>query len=134
MTTEVVLHSSIVGVWFCLNAMGHHIWKIIKSKSVFTRVTDGQRLRYYSFYIGLSTSIICTLALCVHFFIEEGQGVGKYNLGKKLKLITHKKGITIYIKNWSSIVLAYSRIKLPNMVVKFLSFYVFIFTTTYFLL
>ena len=98
MTTEVVLHSSIVGVWFCLNAMGHHIWKIIKSKSVFTRVTDGQRLRYYSFYIGLSTSIICTLALCVHFFIEEGQGVGKYNLGKKLILITHKKGITIYIK------------------------------------
>jgi len=98
MTTEVVLHSSIVGVWFCLNAMGHHIWKIIKSKSVFTRVTDGQRLRYYSFYIGLSTSIICTLALCVHFFIEEGQGVGKYNLGKKLILISHKKGITIYIK------------------------------------
>ena len=71
---EIILHSSIVGVWFCLNAMGHHVWKIIKSKSVFTRVTDGQRLRYYSAYIILSTSIFVTIALCVHYFIEEEKG------------------------------------------------------------
>jgi len=71
LTTETVLHGSIVGVWFCLNAMGHHAWKIIKSKSVFTRVTDGQRLRYYSLYIILCTGLVITTALCVHFFIED---------------------------------------------------------------
>ncbi len=54
---EVCLHASIVGVWLCLNSMGHHVWKIIKSKSVFTRVTDGQRLRAYSAYIILCTSL-----------------------------------------------------------------------------
>ena len=35
LTTETVLHGSIVGVWFCLNAMGHHAWKIIKSKVIY---------------------------------------------------------------------------------------------------
>ena len=71
LTTEVVLHGSIVGIWFCLNSMGHHAWKIIKSKSQFTRVTDGQRLRYYSLYIILGTGIVVTSALCIHFFIED---------------------------------------------------------------
>ena len=83
LTTELVLHTSIVGVWFCLNAMGHHIWKIIKSKSVFTRVTDGQRLRYYSIYIFMATGLVLTMALSVHFFIEAGRGVGDYELGKR---------------------------------------------------
>ena len=82
LTSEVVLHGSIVGVWFCLSAMGHHAWKIIKSKSVFTRVTDGQRLRYYSIYILLGTGLVVTLGLCVHFFIEEARPEGQhYELG-----------------------------------------------------
>lgn len=83
LATEIALHTSIVGVWFCLNAMGHHVWKIIKSKSVFTRVTDGQRLRYYSLYIILSTAVVVTLALCCHFFIEEEQdnAASEYHLG-----------------------------------------------------
>ncbi len=85
LVTEILLHSSIVGVWFCLNAMGHHVWKIIKSKSVFTRVTDGQRLRYYSVYIILCTGLVTGLAICIHIFIEEGQGVGEYEIGKEEK-------------------------------------------------
>ena len=80
-TTEIVLHTSIVGMWVSLSAMGHHVWKIIKSKSVFTRVSDGQRLRWYSLYIFLTTIVILTVALCVHYFIEEGQGVGDYEIG-----------------------------------------------------
>jgi G protein-coupled receptor Mth (Methuselah protein) len=81
LTTELVLHTSIVGVWLCLNAMGHHVWKIIRSKSVFTRVTDGQRLRYYSVYIIFFTALICGLAICVHVFVEDGRGVGEQEIG-----------------------------------------------------
>ena len=32
LTAELLLHASVVGVWFSLNSMGHHIWKIILSK------------------------------------------------------------------------------------------------------
>lgn len=81
LVTEMLLHTSIVGVWFCLNAMGHHVWKIIRSKSVFTRVTDGQRLRYYTIYIVLCTALVAGLAVCVHFFIARGEGVGKFKIG-----------------------------------------------------
>ena len=73
--TEIVLHASIVGMWVSLSAMGHHVWKMIKSETQFTRVSDGQRLRWYSLYIFLTTAIILTVALSVHYFIEEGQGV-----------------------------------------------------------
>ena len=79
--TEIVLHTSIVGMWVSLSAMGHHVWKMIKSESVFTRVSDGQRLRWYSLYIFLSTAIILTVALCVHYFIEEGKGVVNHEIG-----------------------------------------------------
>ena len=61
---------SFLGVWFCLNAMGHDAWKRIKTKRT-SRVTDGQRLRYYSLYIIFCTGIVITTALCVHFFIED---------------------------------------------------------------
>ena len=37
----------VAGAWLCLNSMGHHVWKVIRSKSVFTRVTDSQRCCYY---------------------------------------------------------------------------------------
>ena len=32
LTAEILLHVSVVGIWFSLNSMGHHIWKIILSK------------------------------------------------------------------------------------------------------
>lgn len=65
-----------------MNTMGHHVWKIIRSKSVFTRVTDGQRLTYYTIYMVTVLSIIVTIAVCIHFLVEEGQeGYGNYMVG-----------------------------------------------------
>ena len=40
---EFLLHTSIVCLWLCLNCMGHHVWQIIRSGSVFTRISDGKR-------------------------------------------------------------------------------------------
>ena len=54
LTTETVLHGSIVGVWFCLNAMGHHAWKIIKSKVIYLGVLTTKPLEnreFQFFYI-----------------------------------------------------------------------------------
>jgi len=70
LTTELCLHASVVGIWLCVNCMGHHVWKKIKSKSVFTRTTDGQLLKYYTIYIALCLCVITMIAACVHFFIE----------------------------------------------------------------
>jgi hypothetical protein len=53
--------------------MGHHVWKIIMSKSVFTRVTDGTRLCYYSIYVICALGVIVIDALCVHYFVAGGQ-------------------------------------------------------------
>lgn len=50
--------------------MGHHVWQIIRSKSVFTRISDGKRLRYYSLYILTLTGVITAIAVTVHFLIE----------------------------------------------------------------
>ena len=59
----------------CLNSMGHHVWKVIRSKSVFTRVTDGQRCCYYSVYVTLATAIISGTATATHFLIgSQEQG------------------------------------------------------------
>ena len=80
--TELCLHTSVVGAWFCINAMGHHVWKKIKSKSVFTRVTDGQLLKYYSMYIIIGLAVVVMTATCVHFFVEEGkEGFGNFKIG-----------------------------------------------------
>ena len=55
--------------------MGHHVWKVIRSKSVFTRVTDGQRCCYYSVYVTLATAIISGTATATHFLIgSQEQG------------------------------------------------------------
>lgn len=53
--------------------MGHHIWKIILSKSVFTRVTDGQRLVYYSAYVLAGLVSVTGVAVAIHFLVvDEG--------------------------------------------------------------
>jgi len=69
LATELMLHCTEVGAWLCLNSMGHHVWKVIQSKSVFTRVTDGQRCCYYSLYVSICTSCIACLAIAVHFLL-----------------------------------------------------------------
>jgi len=76
LVTELLLHSCVVGAWLCVNSMGHHVWKIIRSKSVFTRVTDGQRCCYYSLFVSLGTGSTACLALAVHFLIGNGVGFG----------------------------------------------------------
>jgi hypothetical protein len=78
---ELFQHSCSVGAWLCLNSMGHHVWKVIQSKSVFTRVTDGQRCCYYSMYVTITTSSIACLAIAVHFLIGKQEGFGRYKVG-----------------------------------------------------
>lgn len=81
LATELVQHTSIVGAWLCLNTMGHHVWKVIMSKSVFTRVTDGARCCYYSIYVCASLATISSLAIGVHFLVENGTGVRRFRIG-----------------------------------------------------
>merc|ERR1712038_1543744 len=78
---ELFQHSCAVGAWLCLNSMGHHVWKVIQSKSVFTRVTDGQRCCYYSMYVTITTSSIACLAIAAHFLIGEEEGLGENHVG-----------------------------------------------------
>ena len=55
-------------------SMGHHIWKIILSKSVFTRVTDGRRLLCYSVYVVSGVAVVSAVALSLHYFVVAGRG------------------------------------------------------------
>ncbi len=71
MSAELSLHTCVVGCWLCLNCMGHHVWKVIKAKSVFTRVTDGRRLLYYSGYVSLALGVITASAVAVIFLAPE---------------------------------------------------------------
>jgi hypothetical protein len=50
---------------------------------VFTRVTDGRRLLYYSIFILTGTASITGVAACVHLFVEKSEKpAGKFKLGK----------------------------------------------------
>ena len=51
--------------------MGHHIWKIILSKSVFTRVTDGRRLLFYSIYVISGVAAVSAIAIRNLFNFER---------------------------------------------------------------
>ena len=49
---------------------------------VFTRVTDGRRLLYYSIFILSGTFSITGIAACVHLFVEKSdKPAGKFKLG-----------------------------------------------------
>ncbi|XP_023338498.1 probable G-protein coupled receptor Mth-like 5 [Eurytemora carolleeae] len=41
------------------------------SKSVFTRVTDGQRCCYYSIYVVTTACVLISIAITLHFTVEE---------------------------------------------------------------
>ena len=90
-TAEISLHVCVVGVWLCLNCMGHHVWKIVTAESVFTRVTDGRRLACYTAYVAAALATITGVAVAVNFLVvheteeeeeeqeegrEEGDGEG----------------------------------------------------------
>jgi len=81
LSLELLEHTCIVGCWLCLNSMGHHVWKVIRSKSVFTRVTDGQRCCYYSLYVILTTATISGTATATHFLIGREEGFGEFKVG-----------------------------------------------------
>merc|ERR1712172_122965 len=53
----------------------------MESKSVFTRVTDGQRCCYYSMYVTVTTDAISCLAIAAHFLIGEKEGLGENRVG-----------------------------------------------------
>jgi len=78
---EMLGHTCVLGAWLCLNCMGHHVWKVIQSKSVFTRVTDGQRCCYYSMYVTITAAAISCLAIAAHFLIGEEEGLGENHVG-----------------------------------------------------
>ncbi|XP_040568068.1 probable G-protein coupled receptor Mth-like 5 isoform X1 [Lepeophtheirus salmonis] len=73
LTVELLLHTSILSIWLCLLSMGHHVWFCIRSKTVFTRVTDGQKLLYYSIFIFAGVGVIAGIALGVHLVLEKGE-------------------------------------------------------------
>ena len=57
--------------------------------AVFTRVTDGRRLMYYSIFILTGTGSITGMAACVHLFIEKSdKPAGKFKLGNFSKLVS----------------------------------------------
>ena len=91
----------VAGAWLCLNSMGHHVWKVIRSKSVFTRVTDSQRCCYYrwgtvqystaqygtvhccyySLYVMTATASISGTATAAHFLIgSQDTGFGEFKV------------------------------------------------------
>merc|ERR1711971_1504855 len=78
---EMLGHSCVLGAWLCLNCMGHHVWKVIRSKSVFTRVTDGQRCCYYSLYVILGTGLVSGTATAAHFLVGRQEGYGEFKVG-----------------------------------------------------
>ena len=94
------------GAWLCLNSMGHQVWKVIRSKSVFTRVTDGQRCCYYSIYVSLVTSVITALAVSVHFLIDSDEEGGKFKVGSASLAIFYAPVVFLLIINvyfwWTS--------------------------------
>ena len=86
--------------------MGHQVWKVIRSKSVFTRVTDGQRCCYYSIYVSLVTSVITALAVSVHFLIDSDEEAGKFKVGSASLAIFYAPVVFLLIINvyfwWTS--------------------------------
>ena len=45
-------------------------------QSVFTRVTDGRRLLYYSAYVVGGVAAVSAVALSLHFFVASEAGAG----------------------------------------------------------
>ncbi len=72
-TTEFCLHASVVGIWLCLSSMGHHVWQTVRRKSVFTRVTDGTKLCYYSAFVLGMLGVISGVAVTCHYLISGKQ-------------------------------------------------------------
>ena len=84
-SSDLSLHLSVVGMWLCVSCMGHHVWLVITSKSVFTRVTDGRRLCYYSSYTGAVLVAVAAVAAAVHIFVADGRGVGTSSIGETMR-------------------------------------------------
>eukprot|EP00095_Tigriopus_kingsejongensis_P003478 maker-scaffold264_size232020-snap-gene-1.15 protein:Tk03478 transcript:maker-scaffold264_size232020-snap-gene-1.15-mRNA-1 annotation:"probable g-protein coupled receptor mth-like 5" len=79
--TVLFRHLCVVGIWLSILCMGHHIWKIIKSRTVFTRVTDGTKLFFYTIFLVISLVIISLIALTCHYFMERDYDLGGKPVG-----------------------------------------------------
>ena len=94
------------GAWLCLNSMGHQVWKVIRSKSVFTRVTDSQRCCYYSIYVSLATAIITAIAVSVHFLLGGDEEAAEYKVSSASLAIFYAPVVFLLIINvyfwWTS--------------------------------
>lgn len=64
--------------------MGHHVWKIIHSRTVFTRVTDGTKLLYYSLYVIAGSAATAGLAVGAHHILSQGDAIEGREIGKKI--------------------------------------------------
>jgi len=71
LTTEMCLHGAAVLAWLWLTSMGHHVWSVITSETVFTRVTDGTRLARYALAVILGLAAVGGGAVSVALFVVE---------------------------------------------------------------
>ena len=84
------------------------VWKRIKSKSVFTRTTDGQLLKYYTIYIFSGMAAVGAVALMVYYLTaDSGSGSGgRFKLGWKCQLAFYVPVAGLVLANvgfyWSS--------------------------------
>eukprot|EP00094_Tigriopus_californicus_P005594 TCALIF_05391-PA protein Name:"Similar to mthl5 Probable G-protein coupled receptor Mth-like 5 (Drosophila melanogaster)" AED:0.20 eAED:0.20 QI:382/1/0.66/1/1/1/3/0/369 len=80
--TVFLKHLSVVAIWLAILCMGHHVWKIVKARTVFTRVTDGTKLFFYTMFLIVSLVVITLVALTCHYFMERGRKLDNQPIGK----------------------------------------------------
>ncbi|XP_059086180.1 probable G-protein coupled receptor Mth-like 5 [Tigriopus californicus] len=79
--TVFLKHLSVVAIWLAILCMGHHVWKIVKARTVFTRVTDGTKLFFYTMFLIVSLVVITLVALTCHYFMERGRKLDNQPIG-----------------------------------------------------
>ena len=85
--------------------MGHHVWKVIRSKSVFTRVTDGQRCCYYSLYVILGTGLVSGTATAAHFLVGRQEGYGEFKVMTIIRSINPSDSILTIVTTTKCIII-----------------------------
>lgn len=67
---EIILHFSLLAIFFWLSSFGYYIWKMFRSRNVFLRVTDSRKYCYYSSFVWGSTFLLTATAVFAHYFLE----------------------------------------------------------------
>ncbi|XP_050439407.1 probable G-protein coupled receptor Mth-like 5 [Adelges cooleyi] len=70
LTADAFLYISTLGSFFWLNAMGYYIWRTLRSRNVFLRITDGRKYCYYSLYVWGCTLAMGGIALFADLILD----------------------------------------------------------------